>query len=217
MRELHRTRQEAILAARQQAKQHEPSQVVVHGRDGRIRTEYAYGDDPGTSPAGTRQVDAMVLRPPLEPMLAQTREAVPAPGVLPAGRRSRRRSTVLQRPRTCPREAVRWPSRCDRTGGMQVGCRSSRRRRSRTGRCQRPWSTVALLDSAAAGPATGRCGRTRTPPSPRPGRLGNPDRSRLPGERRHRPGGGHDFTAERTKIYVGESRHWVVVWLWFLS
>jgi hypothetical protein len=85
VRELHRTRQEAILAARQQAKQHEPSQVVVHGRDGRIRTEYAYGDDPGTSPAGTRQVDAMVLRPPLEPMLAQAREAVPAPGCAAGG------------------------------------------------------------------------------------------------------------------------------------
>ncbi len=25
------------------------------------------------------------------------------------------------------------------------------------------------------------------------------------------------FAVEHTKIYVGQSRHWVVAWLWFLS
>ncbi|KPI31720.1 hypothetical protein OV320_0128 [Actinobacteria bacterium OV320] len=25
------------------------------------------------------------------------------------------------------------------------------------------------------------------------------------------------LTVERAEIYVGQSRHWVVVWLWFLS
>lgn len=50
VREPHSTQQEAIVAARQQAKQHKPAQVVVHGRDGRIRTEYTYGDDPRDIP-----------------------------------------------------------------------------------------------------------------------------------------------------------------------
>ncbi|MEZ3183145.1 DUF2188 domain-containing protein [Streptomyces pimonensis] len=50
VREPHRTQQEAIIAARQQAKQHKPAQVVVHGTDGRIRTEYTYGDDPRNIP-----------------------------------------------------------------------------------------------------------------------------------------------------------------------
>jgi hypothetical protein len=25
------------------------------------------------------------------------------------------------------------------------------------------------------------------------------------------------FTAEHAEIYVGQGRHWMVVWLWFLS
>ncbi|MFJ6797347.1 DUF2188 domain-containing protein [Streptomyces sp. NPDC091268] len=29
-------------AARRQAEEHQPAQVVVHGRDGRVRTEYTY-------------------------------------------------------------------------------------------------------------------------------------------------------------------------------
>ncbi|GHH57403.1 DUF2188 domain-containing protein [Streptomyces candidus] len=50
VREPHGTQREAIMAARQQAKQHKPAQVVVHGTDGRIRTEYTYGDDPRNIP-----------------------------------------------------------------------------------------------------------------------------------------------------------------------
>ncbi|WP_316959707.1 DUF2188 domain-containing protein [Streptomyces sp. TRM68367] len=49
-REPHRTQEEAISAARSQAKGHEPAQVIVHGRDGRIRTEYTYGNDPRRTP-----------------------------------------------------------------------------------------------------------------------------------------------------------------------
>ncbi|WP_284581605.1 DUF2188 domain-containing protein [Streptomyces sp. 2P-4] len=48
--EPHRTQKEAIDAARRQAEDHKPAQVVVHGRDGRIRTEYTYGDDPRRFP-----------------------------------------------------------------------------------------------------------------------------------------------------------------------
>ncbi|MGW0779068.1 DUF2188 domain-containing protein [Streptomyces sp. NPDC002835] len=48
--EPHPTQRDAINSARQQAKQHKPAQVVVHGRDGRIRTEYTYGDDPRDIP-----------------------------------------------------------------------------------------------------------------------------------------------------------------------
>ncbi|MGW0777744.1 DUF2188 domain-containing protein [Streptomyces sp. NPDC002835] len=44
------TQKEAIHSARRQAKEHKPAQVVVHGRDGRIRTEYTYGDDPRDIP-----------------------------------------------------------------------------------------------------------------------------------------------------------------------
>ena len=49
-REPHRTQKEAISAARTQARKHEPAQVIVHGRDGRIRTEYTYGNDPRRTP-----------------------------------------------------------------------------------------------------------------------------------------------------------------------
>lgn len=48
LREPHRTQREAIAAAREKAREHQPAQVVVHGRDGRIRTEYTYGSDPRT-------------------------------------------------------------------------------------------------------------------------------------------------------------------------
>ncbi|WP_125623070.1 DUF2188 domain-containing protein [Streptomyces sp. WAC 00631] len=48
--EPHRTQRQAIDAAREKAKQHQPAQVVVHGRDGRIRTEYTYGNDPRRTP-----------------------------------------------------------------------------------------------------------------------------------------------------------------------
>ncbi|MEU1889567.1 DUF2188 domain-containing protein [Streptomyces pristinaespiralis] len=44
--EPHRTQKQAIDAARRQAEDHKPAQVVVHGRNGSIRTEYTYGGDP---------------------------------------------------------------------------------------------------------------------------------------------------------------------------
>ncbi|MGW7356252.1 ATP-dependent DNA ligase [Streptomyces sp. NPDC054802] len=50
LREPHRTQKQAIDAARHQAEDHKPAQVVVHGRDGRIRTEYTYGNDPRDIP-----------------------------------------------------------------------------------------------------------------------------------------------------------------------
>ncbi|WP_431969168.1 DUF2188 domain-containing protein [Actinacidiphila sp. bgisy160] len=53
LREPHTTQRQAIDAAREQAKQHQPAQVVVHGRprNGGIRTEYTYGNDPRRPPA----------------------------------------------------------------------------------------------------------------------------------------------------------------------
>ncbi|WP_446590428.1 ATP-dependent DNA ligase [Streptomyces sp. LARHCF249] len=50
IREPHRTQKEAIEAARHQAEGHQPAQVVVHGRDGRVRTEYTYAGDPRDVP-----------------------------------------------------------------------------------------------------------------------------------------------------------------------
>ncbi|MEU9998168.1 DUF2188 domain-containing protein [Streptomyces sp. NPDC048370] len=44
LHEPHRTQQDAIEAARQRAKEHTPAQVVVHARDGHVRTAYTYGD-----------------------------------------------------------------------------------------------------------------------------------------------------------------------------
>lgn len=39
-------KESAISYARQQAKANEPSQVVVHKKDGTIQTEWTYGSDP---------------------------------------------------------------------------------------------------------------------------------------------------------------------------
>ncbi|MFF8842060.1 DUF2188 domain-containing protein [Streptomyces sp. NPDC015127] len=50
VREPHPTQRQAVDAARRQALQHQPAQVVVHGRDGRVRTEYTFGDGPGRAP-----------------------------------------------------------------------------------------------------------------------------------------------------------------------
>ncbi|MFG2484849.1 DUF2188 domain-containing protein [Streptomyces virginiae] len=50
LHEPHRTQKDAIDAARRHAKEHEPSQIIVHARDGHIRTAYTYGDAPGASP-----------------------------------------------------------------------------------------------------------------------------------------------------------------------
>jgi len=45
------TKEEAIAAAKTRARKRPPSQVLVHGRDGRIQDEFTYGDDP-YPPAG---------------------------------------------------------------------------------------------------------------------------------------------------------------------
>jgi hypothetical protein len=47
----HGTKNEAIEAGRQVATKHQPSQLVVHTKDGKIETEYTYQDDP-FPPAG---------------------------------------------------------------------------------------------------------------------------------------------------------------------
>ncbi|MFE5792661.1 DUF2188 domain-containing protein [Streptomyces sp. NPDC056503] len=52
LHEPHRTQKEAIDSARGHAREHTPAQVVVHARDGHIRTAYAYGDGP--APPGER-------------------------------------------------------------------------------------------------------------------------------------------------------------------
>lgn len=41
---------DAVDDARNLAQSEMPSQVVVHTRDGKIETEYTYGDDPTSSP-----------------------------------------------------------------------------------------------------------------------------------------------------------------------
>jgi hypothetical protein len=50
VRDSFRTQKQAIDAARDQAKQQQPSQIIVHGTDGRIRDEYTYGSDPRRYP-----------------------------------------------------------------------------------------------------------------------------------------------------------------------
>ena len=40
----------AIAHARELAKDHDLSQVIVHTRDGKIETEFTYGDDPRSVP-----------------------------------------------------------------------------------------------------------------------------------------------------------------------
>ncbi|MFD9030844.1 DUF2188 domain-containing protein [Streptomyces sp. NPDC059567] len=49
LHEPHRTQKDAIDSARDRAKGHTPAQVVVHARDGHIRTAYTYGDTPAAS------------------------------------------------------------------------------------------------------------------------------------------------------------------------
>jgi len=43
---LHKTKESAVERAREVAKNNQPSQVVVHLQNGRIETEWTYGDDP---------------------------------------------------------------------------------------------------------------------------------------------------------------------------
>jgi hypothetical protein len=40
----------AVNHARELAKANEPSQVIIHTRDGKFETEYTYGDDPRDTP-----------------------------------------------------------------------------------------------------------------------------------------------------------------------
>lgn len=42
----HDTQEEALNTARSAAKSNQPSQLLVHGRDGRIEDESTYQDDP---------------------------------------------------------------------------------------------------------------------------------------------------------------------------
>ncbi|MGW5425113.1 DUF2188 domain-containing protein [Streptomyces sp. NPDC003943] len=55
MHEPHRNQKDAITADRRQAMEHQPSQVVVHGRDGKIRMDHTYQDAPTASPADRAQ------------------------------------------------------------------------------------------------------------------------------------------------------------------
>ena len=48
-REEYETKQDALEAAKQHAREQEPSQVKVHTRDGNMEYENTYGDDPRTS------------------------------------------------------------------------------------------------------------------------------------------------------------------------
>jgi hypothetical protein len=43
---VHRTKVEAVRAAVDRAKQQTPSQVVIHGKDGKIKSERTYQADP---------------------------------------------------------------------------------------------------------------------------------------------------------------------------
>ena len=43
---LHATKEDAIVAGRTLALANQPSQLIVHGRDGKIQNEWTYGNDP---------------------------------------------------------------------------------------------------------------------------------------------------------------------------
>ncbi len=44
------TKKEAVSLGRDMARRMQNSQLLVHGRDGKIQTEFTYGDDPRRSP-----------------------------------------------------------------------------------------------------------------------------------------------------------------------
>ena len=50
-REYHRTKEEAVEAAKARARGQEPSQVKVHKSDGNMEYESTYGADPRRSPS----------------------------------------------------------------------------------------------------------------------------------------------------------------------
>lgn len=43
------TKEAAEQEAKERAREHQPSQVIVHNKDGRIEYESTYGDDPSSS------------------------------------------------------------------------------------------------------------------------------------------------------------------------
>jgi hypothetical protein len=49
-REEYDTKAEAETAAKERARQQEPSQVKVHAKDGNMQSEATYGDDPRNTP-----------------------------------------------------------------------------------------------------------------------------------------------------------------------
>lgn len=44
------TKEDAVRIAKEQARERQPSQVIVHNKDGKISEESTYGDDPTSSP-----------------------------------------------------------------------------------------------------------------------------------------------------------------------
>ncbi len=44
------TKAEVIQKTRELAKNQEQAQIIVHGKNGKIQTEWTYGDDPASSP-----------------------------------------------------------------------------------------------------------------------------------------------------------------------
>ena len=50
-RQQHRTKEDAVNAAKERARGQEPSQVKVHKTDGNMEYESTYGDDPSRSPS----------------------------------------------------------------------------------------------------------------------------------------------------------------------
>jgi len=51
LREEFRTKEEAVNAAKERARQQPPSQVKVHKQDGNMEYESTYGQDPSRSPS----------------------------------------------------------------------------------------------------------------------------------------------------------------------
>ena len=51
LREQHRTKEEAVEAAKERARGQEPSQVKVHTSDGNMEYESTYGEDPRRTPS----------------------------------------------------------------------------------------------------------------------------------------------------------------------
>ncbi|MGW5344850.1 DUF2188 domain-containing protein [Streptomyces sp. NPDC004050] len=98
-------RKEAISAARRQAMQHQPFQVVVLGRDGEIRTEHTYGNDP-------RDLQAGRAREPLRHPLTGLLERVNSGSQVRTGDggAGRGQAQVKARTRPSPEDAAAGPT-----------------------------------------------------------------------------------------------------------